>query len=459
MSVRKPQILKGFRDFTPETMLLRQQVIAIFRSVFERHGYEPIDTPALEYMEVLSGKAGENEKLMYRFRDHGDREVGLRYDLTIPLARFVAMHQNDIVMPFKRYHIAPVWRAENPQRGRFREFWQCDADIVGSASMLADAESISVLVDALHEVNLTGAVVSINHRKLLQALAEVAGMPREGASVAFRAIDKLAKIGPDGVRAELVSAGAPDAAATRVLDLITATGTADELLDEADRTLEGVSGGSAGVAELRELVSFVEDLGVPKLAWKIDLSLARGIDYYTGPVYEAIVDEPKIGSVAGAGRYDGLIGTFLGRDVPATGMSLGFERILEVVGEFDLLTAPRSVVDVFIPVFAETLATATQTARELRRRGIQTDQSIQVNRSLGDQLKYAARRGIPFAVIIGSTELDQGIARVRNLATGAQDDVPLPVLDAEVSILIQNYHEVIQGSAHVSTNDRMNHGK
>ncbi len=458
MSARKPQLLKGFRDYTPETMLLRQQVIAIFRTVFERHGYEPIDTPALEYMEVLSGKAGENEKLMYRFRDHGDREIGLRYDLTIPLARFVAMHQNDIVMPFKRYHIAPVWRAENPQRGRFREFWQCDADIVGSSSMLADAESISVLVEALQAVNLTGAVVSINHRKLLQALAEVAGLPQEGASVAFRAIDKLGKIGADGVRAELVGAGATEAAATRVLDLITATGSADDLLAEADRTLDEIDGGTAAVAELRQLVAFLEDLGIPKRAWKIDLALARGIDYYTGPVYEAIVAEPKIGSVAGAGRYDGLVGTFLGRDIPATGMSLGFERILEVVGEFDLLTAPRSVVDVFMPVFAETLATATQTAHDFRRRGISTDQSIQLHRGLGDQLKYAARRGIPFAVIIGSKELEQGIARVRNLATGAQDDVQLSILGAEVSILVQNYHEHGDGLSPVATDDRMNDG-
>lgn len=458
MSVRKPQVLKGFRDFTPESMLLRQRVIAILRSVFERHGYEPIDTPTLEYMEVLTGKAGENEKLMYGFRDHGDREVGLRYDLTIPLARFVAMHQNDIVLPFKRYHIAPVWRAENPQRGRFREFWQCDADIVGSASMLADAESISVLVDALQEVNLTAAVVSINHRKLLQALAEFAGVPRDRAGIAFRAIDKLGKIGPGGVRAELVAAGSTEASATGVLDLITATGTADDLLDEADRTLECVEGGGAAVAELRNLVSFIEDLGVPRKAWKVDLSLARGIDYYTGPVYEAIVDEPKIGSVAGAGRYDGLIGTFLGRDIPATGMSLGFERILEVVREFDLLTVPRSVVDVFVPVFAETLATAAHTARELRRHGMATDQSVQLNKNLGDQLKYAARRGIPLAVIIGNEELDQGIARVRNLGTGAQHDVPLAVLAAEMSMLMENYRERGDSEVPESMNDRTDDG-
>jgi len=437
VNARKPQILKGFRDYTTEPMLLRQHVISIFRSVFELHGYEPIDTPALEYMEILTGKAGENEKLMYHFRDQGDREVGLRYDLTVPLARFVAMHQNDIVVPFKRYHIAPVWRAEKPQRGRFREFWQCDADIIGTASMLADAESISVLVDALHSVNLTSAVVSINHRKVLQALAQLAGVPNDQAAVLFRAIDKLGKIGPTGVRNEIVAAGTSEASANRVLDLVTAQGAPVELLDEADRKLEGIEGGSAAVAELRDLVAYVEQLGVPGTAWKIDLALARGIDYYTGPVYEAIVEEPKIGSVAGAGRYDGLVGTFLGRQVPATGVSLGFERILEVIREFDLLSVPRSVADVFIPVFPETLSAASHIARELRQQGVKTDQSLQSNRSPGDQLKYASRRGIPFAVIVGSAELAQGNAIIKNLVTGRQHDVARAALGAEVRGLIE----------------------
>ncbi|MDQ3541344.1 MAG: histidine--tRNA ligase family protein, partial [Chloroflexota bacterium] len=290
MTSRKPQILKGFRDYTPDQMLLRQEVISRFRQVFERHGYEPVDTPTIEYMEILTGKAGENEKLMYHFLDQGDREVGLRYDLTVPLARYVAMHQNDIVVPFKRYHIAPVWRAEKPQRGRFREFWQCDADIVGSASMLADAESISVLVDALHAVNLRSAVVAINHRKLLEALGRLAGVQDDRAPTIFRAIDKLGKIGPDGVRRELVGAGIGEEPASLVLELVTLKGTSDELLDEADRRLEGIVEGPESVRDLRQLVDYIERLGVPRSAWKVDLSLARGIDYYTGPVYEAIVE-------------------------------------------------------------------------------------------------------------------------------------------------------------------------
>lgn len=438
MTSRKPQILKGFRDYTPDQMLLRQEVITRFRQVFERHGYEPVDTPTIEYMEILTGKAGENEKLMYHFLDQGDREVGLRYDLTVPLARYVAMHQNDIVVPFKRYHIAPVWRAEKPQRGRFREFWQCDADIVGSASMLADAESISVLVDALHAVNLRSAVVAINHRKLLEALGRLAGVQDDRAPTIFRAIDKLGKIGPDGVRRELVGAGIGEGPASRVLELVTLEGNSDELLDEADRRLEGIEGGPESVRDLRQLVEYIEGLGVPRSAWKVDLSLARGIDYYTGPVYEAIVEEPKVGSVAGAGRYDGLIGQFLGRDIPATGMSLGFERIIEVVQEFDLLTIPKSIAAVFMVGFPDTLADTAYIARQLRAEGVNVDQSMLPHRHVGEQLKHASRRNIPLALIIGASEIERQVATVRDLQSGEQREVDLSLLsEAVVQAMIE----------------------
>jgi histidyl-tRNA synthetase len=436
MSSRKPQILKGFRDYLPEQMLLRQHVIGVFREVFERHGYEPLDTPALEYLEILTGKAGENEKLMYHFLDQGDREVGLRYDLTVPLARFVAMHQNDVVMPFKRYHIAPVWRAEKPQRGRFREFWQCDADIVGSASMLADAESISVLVDALHGVNLDQAVVHINHRKLLEALALLAGIPSERAPTVYRAIDKLAKIGPDGVRRELTSHDVAEDAANRVIELVTTTGTTEELLNAAGSQLQGIAGGPEAVTELRDLMQFIEALGVPGNSYEIDLSLARGIDYYTGPVYEAIVEEPKVGSVAGAGRYDGLIGAFLGREIPATGMSLGMERIIEVIQEFDLLPSRQSVAELFIACLPETVPDANRLARMLRTHGINADLSLLTHRSLGEQLRYADRRKIRFAIIVGPDEVERNAFSIKNLRTGEQHTTGTTLLIDDVRRLI-----------------------
>ncbi len=436
MSVRKPQILKGFRDYTPDQMRLRLQVIAIFRQVFERHGFEPLDTPALEYLETLTGQAGENEKLMYHFRDQGDREVGLRYDLTVPLSRYYAMHQQESVLPFKRYHIAPVWRAEKPQRGRFREFWQCDADIVGTPSMLADAEAVSVLTEALDAVNLTQAVVSINHRKLLEAMARLAGVPDTHAPTVFRAIDKLDKIGAGGVRRELASTGVDETAATRVVELVTRTGSSEELLDAAAADLDGIPGGEEAVNELRALAGYIDNLNVRPGSWKIDLSLARGIDYYTGPVFEARVEEPKVGSVAGAGRYDGLVGTFLGRAVPATGMSLGLERILEVIQEFHLLPLKASVADVFVAAFPDTLRENARIAHELRLSGLNADLSMLANRGLGDQMKYAARRGIPFAIIAGSEEVQRKVALIRNLATTEQREVDIASLAQEAKLAI-----------------------
>src|SRR5688500_17838491 len=196
---RQAQVLKGMRDFLPERMIARQRVIALLRDVFERHGFEPIDTPALEYYDALAGKYGEDEKLIYHFEDHGGREIGLRYDLTVPLARFVAVHRNELTFPFKRYHIGPVWRADRPQKGRYREFWQCDADIVGTRSMLADADVVSIVVEALQAVNMPNFVVHINHRKLLESFAIYAGVPAERAGSVYRAIDKLDKIGESGV--------------------------------------------------------------------------------------------------------------------------------------------------------------------------------------------------------------------------------------------------------------------
>src|SRR5262245_13627543 len=194
---RKPQVLKGFRDYLPRQMILRRRIIETFRAIFERHGFEPLDTPVLEYLEVLTGKAGENEKLMYHFADRGGREVGLRYDLTVPLARVVAMHQHELILPFKRYHIAPVWRADNPQRGKSREFWQCDADIAGSPSMVADAEVVSILAESLIAVGLPNFTIHINDRRLLEGLGRAAGVPAEQAGSLYRAIDKLDKIGQD----------------------------------------------------------------------------------------------------------------------------------------------------------------------------------------------------------------------------------------------------------------------
>lgn len=431
---RKPQILKGFRDYLPQQMLLRQEIMNRVRRVFESHGFEPLDTPALEYMEILTGKAGENEKLMYHFEDAGEREIGLRYDLTVPLARVVAMHQNDIVLPFKRYHMAPVWRAEKPQRGRFREFWQCDADIVGVESTLADAEVLSTFVDAYRAIGLEQTVVHINHRKLLEGLALVAGVPAEQAAGVFRIIDKLDKIGADKVRSELIAHGASESAADTILRVITTEGSNDELLDLAERELGEMA---FAAQELREIVAHLQALGVPKANYKIDLALARGIDYYTGPVWEAQVVEPKVGSIGGGGRYDGLVGNFLGRDIPATGISLGIERIVEVVQEHNLLPMGASTAQVCVVYLADTFAESGAIARELREAGISVDQSLVANKGIGAQLKYADRRGIPYALIAGADELANGTVSVKNLASGEQTVLNRNSIAAELAALLK----------------------
>ena len=427
---RQARVLKGFRDHLPEQMILRQRIITIVRDVFERHGFEPLDTPAIELLEVLTGKAGENEKLMYHFADAGGRPVGLRYDLTVPLARVVAMHQNDIVLPFKRYHIAPVWRADNPQRGKFREFWQCDADIAGSASILADAEVIAMMAEALAAIGFPEFTIRISHRRLLESLGIAAGVSPAQAGALFRAVDKLDKIGVEGVARELAAAGLSEEQAERVLALITRQGAPLALLAELREELRGIAGAADALDELEQLFQLLPDFGVAAKNVALDLTLARGLDYYTGPIFEATVTEPKVGSVGGAGRYDELVGAFSGRKIPATGMSLGLERIIEVVREHALLPAPASVAQVAVILFPETAGAAARLASTLRDAGIRVDLSVQPRRSVGDQLKLADRKGIPLAVILGTSEIDAGTAVVKDLGTGEQENVPAGDLGA-----------------------------
>jgi len=422
-ATRKPSILKGFRDYLPEQMILRQEIIRRFRDVFERHGFDPLDTPAIEYLEVLTGKAGENEKLMYAFEDHGGRRVGLRYDLTVPLARVVAMHQSEIVFPFKRYHIAPVWRADRPQRGRFREFWQCDADIAGVESMAADAEIISVLTDGLAAVGLDNSTVQISHRRLLERIAVSAGIPEAVAASVYRSVDKLDKIGADGVKTELVEGGIEAIAADAVLETISLSGTTEDLLGQLSARLETDSEAQSALAEMTQLFQLLEQMGVPSEKAIFDLTLARGLDYYTGPVFEAKVTEPKVGSVAGGGRYEGLIGSFGSRPVSATGVSLGLERIIEVVREHSTMPIPTAVAQVFVPVVNRNLGAAASLATALRSVGIKTDLSLLEGKSLGEQLKYAGRRGIGLAAILGPDEAERGVVSIKNLSSGAQIEV------------------------------------
>jgi len=428
---RSAQLLKGMRDFLPERMLLRQHVMGVLRTVFERHGFEPIDTPALEYYETLAGKYGEDERLIYHFEDHGGREVGLRYDLTVPLARFVAVHRNELVFPFKRYHIGPVWRADRPQKGRYREFWQCDADIVGSTSMLADADVVSIVIESLRGVQMPNFVVHINHRKLLESLALYAGVSAEQAPGVYRAIDKLAKIGEGGVARELEATGVESGIARRIVDLVSTSGAPDAVLSAISERLSSIDLAREAISDLEDLFEYLAALGAPPEHYVLDLALARGLEYYTGPVFETTVDEPKIGSLGGAGRYDGLVGMFSGQDIPATGMSLGLERIIDVVEELDLLSVGATTSDVFVTIFdSDRIGESLSIATRLRQAGIPTEVSMEENRDLGRQLRYASRRKIPYALVIGPDEIAKGVVVVRDMASGDQTSVADDALEA-----------------------------
>lgn len=410
-----PQTLKGFRDFGAAEAGTRAQIIAKIKTVFERYGFLPMETPALEYKEILAGKyGGEGEKLMYQFKDQGGREVAMRYDLTVPLARFFAQNQNELAVPFKRYQIAPVWRADRPQKGRFREFVQCDIDVVGSASIFADAEIIACINAALKELGISDVIIRLNNRKLLDGLMKEAGIADKKTLGAIRVLDKLEKIEEQGVRGELASAGIQKKQADKLFELL-----GQDFQDPQDfvSRFEDI----AGAGELAELLEILLDMGVKN--YQVDLTLARGLDYYTGMIAEFILpDAREFGSIAGGGRYDNLIGAFVGRTVPAVGCSIGIDRLLEALEELELVKYDV-VSDVLVCNLDEKLAEKyLKIVEELRAAGIKTDFYYE-SAKLEKQLKYADRKRIKFAVLIGDKEEKEGEAAIKNLLAGKQEDV------------------------------------
>jgi histidyl-tRNA synthetase len=417
-----PRALQGMRDFLPERMILRNWVVGELRDVFESFGFEPLDTPSVEYAETLKGKYGEEaDKLIYAFEDRGGRPVGLRYDLTVPLARVVASYP-ELPKPFKRYQIAPVWRAERPQKGRYREFWQCDVDTAGTTSPLADAECPMVVTAALRRLGFERYTVRINNRKILTALAATLGVEGEAALGLFRSLDKLDKIGQEGVRAELAERGLTGRLADRLFEFVETSGSSEEVLRGLRARLGADPRAAEGIDELEQIVAALSASGIDEGSYRIDLSMIRGLDYYTGPIFETVVEEPKIGSISGGGRYDGLIGMLSGRDVPATGVSIGFERIMDVIEELGLQPAglKRTVTEVLVTIFDQaSLSASLGLARELREAGVRTEVALTGDR-LGNQLKYASRRGIPLAAIVGPDEIAAGEVVLKDLTSGEQ---------------------------------------
>ena len=423
----KPRVPRGMRDILPEQMIRRQYVIDVIRSVFEEFGFEPLQTPALELSEVLTGKYGPDaEKLIYQAGHVGGKEdISLRYDLSVPLCRVVAMHPQ-LPKPFKRYQIDPVWRAERPQKGRYRQFFQCDADTVGSESMLADAENVNLIYQVLTRLGFEQFEVNINDRKLITGIGQFAGVPEEQLGGLYRSIDKLDKIGIAGVRDELAENQIPEPVIEKLLALLQIEGDTGMVLNALREQLGDSEVAREGIAELEEMDGYLATLGVPHKFYRVNVSMVRGLEYYTGPIYETVVEEPKIGSITGGGRYDELIGSFSKQGYPATGTSFGIERIIDVMEEFDMFptTVGKTVTQVLVTVFdAELAQESLKLATLLRQDGIRTEVYSRPTR-LSTQIKYADTKGIPFAVILGSDELEAGTVAIRNLTSREQQIVP-----------------------------------
>jgi histidyl-tRNA synthetase len=412
----------GTRDFLPAEVARRERAFATIREVFRAHGFAPLDTPAFERLEVLTGKYGEEgDQLIFKILKRGEQEasgdadMALRYDLTVPLARVVARYGSQLPTPFKRYHIAPVWRADRPGKGRYREFFQCDVDTVGSDSLLADAATIVAVADVLDRLGLSGFRVQLNSRKALAGLIEGYGLPDAAEADVLTALDKLDKIGVDGVAAELRDRGVPAA----VVDTIVGDLAADDREGRIRERLDVTERGRAGLAEVDQVLHLAGD--VPGGALAYAPVLARGLSYYTGPVFEVVHDE-LAATIAAGGRYDGLIGMFQSQDVPATGGSLGIERILLLL-EGQAQDVELDAPDVVVTVLEEDgAADAVALAQRLRGQGFAVDLEV-AGGKLGKQLKRADRRGARTAIIRGAEERAAGNVAVKDLRSGDQSTI------------------------------------
>lgn len=422
----KPQTLRGFRDFLPDQMMAREHLIDIARSVYRSYGFAPIDTPALEYAEVLLGKGGEeSDKQVFRFTDQGERDVAMRFDLTVPLARFVAQYAQELGMPFRRYHIGPVWRGERPARGRFREFVQCDFDTIGTMSNSADIETLFVINDLFERMGIERFTIRVNNRKVLNGLLEKCGLQQHASGI-LRSLDKLDKIGRDAVAIEMAEkVGIPASGAAQVLDMAQLKGTPGEVLTALEGMLAGSETGEQGLQSLRELFASVDACGWPEGRVSLDVAIARGLDYYTGTIYETLLDDlPEIGSVCSGGRYDNLADLFTAQQLPGVGASLGLDRMLaalEELGRTEKATTPAPVlVTMFDP---KRVSDYLQMGRTLRKSGISTEVYPEA-KNIGKQMKYADRRGFRIALVAGDDEFAAGTWQVKDMKTGTQVSMP-----------------------------------
>src|SRR5438132_1742091 len=463
MASPKTQPARGMRDFLPADVRKREYVIGVIKEVYERYGFEPLETPAVENIETLMGKYGEEgNQLIFKILKRGEHEksgeadLALRYDLTVPLARVVAQYQNELPKFFKRYQIQPVWRADRPARGRFREFYQCDVDVLGSKSMVVEAELISAASDALTALGFNDFTIRLNHRQVLSGILDQAGVPRDKHNDALISLDKMDKAGPEGVARELSDRGIVDASAVKLMRFFEGLAGAEHAVEWLDlkgagdgraaynadvlgRLVEFIGShelGAGGVDDLRQILKFTSGSAVrPQI--KLDPTLARGLAYYTGAIIEINVAD-LAGSLGGGGRYDNLVGMFLGKDVPACGFSLGLERIIVVMSEREMFHAKlvSSPADVMITIWNEdSIGESIALATELRSEDLCVDLYPEPDK-LAKQFKHASARGIPFVAIIGEDERLRGEVAIKEMKSGEQRTLDLhEVADAIRSAL------------------------
>lgn len=408
----EPRLLKGFRDIPADHMAIRQHMIATVSQVLERYAFQPLETPALEYADILLGKLGdEGEKLLYTFTDHGQRQVAMRYDLTVPLARHIAQN-SQLAKPFKRYQVGPVWRADNPQRGRFREFYQFDADIVGTNSPLSDAEMLVLIQDSLLALNVNQFIIRVNDRQLINRLADQLGLNNQQTKQFFKVLDNLEKVTWD-----------QSAQAFHLIGLSTTD------VQQVRHQLIDNPGQLADISpELDHIAKLAIDLGLDTQYLKFDPSIVRGLDYYSGMVFETTLPQaPQYGSVFSGGRYDGLVGRFSKQQLPAIGASIGLDRLMAALEELNQLPHTTHQPQVIVTLFDQSVEAAqatTQAAATLRQAGLNTAMTYQSS-SIGKQCKQAAAQNIPWAIIIGPTEQEQHQVTLRSLNDQTEQQLPL----------------------------------
>lgn len=440
----KPSIPKGTRDFSPTEIANRNYIFNTIKAAFETFGFQPIETPSFENSETLMGKYGEEgDRLIFKILNSGDylnkvddqtlvnknstqltstiSEKALRYDLTVPFARYVVQHQNEITFPFKRYQIQPVWRADRPQKGRFREFFQCDADVVGSISLWQEVEFIQLYDTVFSKLSLVGTTIKINNRKILSGIAEVIGAKDKLIDFTV-ALDKLDKIGKDGVEKEMISKGITEEAIEKVSPLFNFSGSNVAKLDSLETMLKGSEEGLKGVEELRFVCTSIESLGLQTSSLEVDVTLARGLNYYTGAIFE--VSAPKgvnMGSIGGGGRYDDLTGIFGLSDVSGVGISFGLDRIylvLEELGLFKVVELPKPKV-LFINFGEQEALYAMKAILELRKNNIKSE-LYPDDAKMKKQMNYANKREIPFVVMVGADEMAKSEFTLKDMKSGEQ---------------------------------------